>query len=56
MNVGCCSKKGFPSFNKILLVVERSEKDASAILLKMLDGRGNIMPVFVGENARSQVF
>ena len=29
--------------------VERSEKDSSVILLKMLDGRGNILPVFVGE-------
>ncbi|KAL3144978.1 hypothetical protein ABBQ32_003482 [Trebouxia sp. C0010 RCD-2024] len=33
--------------------VERTQKDASAILLKMLDGRGNIMPVFVGENESS---
>ncbi len=29
--------------------VERTDKDSSMLLLKMLDGRGNILPVFVGE-------
>ncbi|KAL0054253.1 hypothetical protein WJX82_006139 [Trebouxia sp. C0006] len=30
--------------------VERTDKDSSMLLLKMLDGRGNILPVFVGDN------